>query len=381
MGKKGGSSAPPAPDPYAWANAQAQANKEAVYESARVNQINRKTPYGNEYWSGEIGSADRTQHITLSEPASTAFNQQMTVAKGLGDVAVSRLGQIDSSAFTTYGIPEMFGAGQLDAGQQMATDRLYSQGARYLEPRMNREMEGLHTTLTNQGLAIGSEGYQRAMGDFVDKKSLAYADLRDQAQLGGAAEAGRLMGLSQTQRQQALSDRLLERQQPMNELAAILQGSPALPTPPMSQPSQYTIGAPDILGSQTSMHNAQLQASTSRANAQTSASSGLFGKAIDGIFSLSSRSLKDELTEVDIEEVLDSVRALRLVLWRYKKTALAEQNRELDQAVHLGPYAEDWQALVGLGDGESISLIDAVGVCLASIQALAERVEGLEEGA
>ena len=46
MGKKS-PSAPAAPDPVATANAQAAANKEAAYETARLNRINQITPYGS----------------------------------------------------------------------------------------------------------------------------------------------------------------------------------------------------------------------------------------------------------------------------------------------------------------------------------------------
>ena len=65
--KSGGSSAAPAaPDPVATANAQAAANKEAVRESALVNQINQVTPYGTLKYTGEVGAPDRTATTTLS---------------------------------------------------------------------------------------------------------------------------------------------------------------------------------------------------------------------------------------------------------------------------------------------------------------------------
>jgi hypothetical protein len=46
--------------------------------------------------------------------------------------------------------------------------------------------------------------------------------------------------------------------------------------------------------------------------------------------------------------------------------------------VGLGPNARDFQAAFGVGDGTTISKIDAVGVCLAAIKALSAKVESLE---
>src|SRR5438093_22373 len=58
--------------------------------------------------------------------------------------------------------------------------------------------------------------------------------------------------------------------------------------------------------------------------------------------------------------------------WRYKpETGLGTQP-------HIGPYAEDFQAAFGVGDGVTINPIDAIGVCLAAIKALSKRVEELE---
>ena len=50
----------------------------------------------------------------------------------------------------------------------------------------------------------------------------------------------------------------------------------------------------------------------------------------------------------------------------------------LETRPHIGPYAEDFQAAFGVGDGATINPIDAIGVCLAVIWALSQRVEDLE---
>jgi hypothetical protein len=47
-------------------------------------------------------------------------------------------------------------------------------------------------------------------------------------------------------------------------------------------------------------------------------------------------------------------------------------------ALPVGSHAEDFQAAFGVGDGITISPIDAISVCLAAIQALSQKVESLE---
>ena len=65
-GKSGGGPSPP--DPVATAQAQYGWNRQAALDSARLNQINQLTPWAGTYWTGEVGSPDRTQH-TVYNPA------------------------------------------------------------------------------------------------------------------------------------------------------------------------------------------------------------------------------------------------------------------------------------------------------------------------
>jgi hypothetical protein len=86
----------------------------------------------------------------------------------------------------------------------------------------------------------------------------------------------------------------------------------------------------------------------------------------------SSRALKTTDGSIDTAALLAAVSTLPVETWRYK----AETG--LETRPHIGPYAEDFQAAFGVGDGVTISPIDAVGVCLAAIQALTQKVEALE---
>ena len=87
----------------------------------------------------------------------------------------------------------------------------------------------------------------------------------------------------------------------------------------------------------------------------------------------SSRSLKSADGAVDAEALLAAVQNLPVETWRYKVET------GLETKPHIGPYAEDFQAAFGVGDGVTINPVDAMGICLAAIQALTRKVEMLEE--
>jgi hypothetical protein len=85
-------------------------------------------------------------------------------------------------------------------------------------------------------------------------------------------------------------------------------------------------------------------------------------QATNVVFS-SSREVKTAIAPLDASSVLESVASLPIAEWRYKT--------ESDSARHVGPMAEDFAGAFGLGgDGKTISMVDANGIALASIQAL-----------
>ena len=69
--------------------------------------------------------------------------------------------------------------------------------------------------------------------------------------------------------------------------------------------------------------------------------------------------------------LLAAVEMLPVERWKYKKGVA-------DEGEHIGPYAEDFRELFGVGDGETINVIDALGVCLKAIQELSAKVNDLE---
>ena len=87
MGK---GSKPKVPDPVQTAEAQATYNKEAAEHSAGLNQVTQQSPYGSTYWTGEIGTPDRTQHTTLSPALQQQLNSRNSIQNSLLDIGSGR---------------------------------------------------------------------------------------------------------------------------------------------------------------------------------------------------------------------------------------------------------------------------------------------------
>ena len=82
-GKK---SKPKVPDPVKTAEAQATYNTQAAQESAGLNQVTQRSPYGSTYWTGEIGSPDRTQHTTFAPAIQRQFDSRNSIQNSLLDI-------------------------------------------------------------------------------------------------------------------------------------------------------------------------------------------------------------------------------------------------------------------------------------------------------
>jgi hypothetical protein len=276
MAKKGSSSSP---DPAATAQAQGQANKEAVRESALVNQINQVSPFGTETYTGSIGGPDRTRTTALTPEGQQQLDLQNQIGTGLLGIGASPLlGQVEGAVGTPLnfdGLQGVSGAGDLEgnaAGLEQAT---FQRGQNLLQPDMDRQRDQLTTTLANQGIPEGSEAYNEALGRMERGQQAQLENLALSSVGAGRAEQSRMAGLEQQIRQQQIGERLTERGQPINELAALIQGAPAIGLPQFQAPSQYGVQPPNYLAAQ------QLATGVGMSNAQNQAGigAGLLGGA------------------------------------------------------------------------------------------------------
>jgi hypothetical protein len=283
---KSAPSAPAAPDPATVANAQSAANSEAVQKSAEVNQINQVSPYGSQTYSGTIGQPDRTLTTTLNPTDQATLDKQRQLANQLTGSAQNvgaQVSAISQTPFSLSGVTQLPTEGDLTGALQNAQDAVYARNTQYLDPQFAQGQHDLETQLANQGIPVGSEAYSRAMGDFSRQKQQAYSDARDAAIQAGSAQEAQQFGLGQATQQQDIQNLLLSRQEPMNELAAYLQGSPAINSPSFAPPAQYNVNPADVTGAygiNQAAQNAAYQGGVSSAASGNSATAGLVGAGL-----------------------------------------------------------------------------------------------------
>ena len=84
------------------------------------------------------------------------------------------------------------------------------------------------------------------------------------------------------------------------------------------------------------------------------------------------RGVKSEApVPTSAQDVLDRLCTLHISTWTY--------GFDHESVRHLGPMAQDFAATFGLGsNNRQIAVVDANGVCMASIQALQRRILALE---
>lgn len=90
-----------------------------------------------------------------------------------------------------------------------------------------------------------------------------------------------------------------------------------------------------------------------------------------GLYNPSDVRLKNNFEMVDEKDILDKVASMDIQRWTYK-------HRQAE--THIGPTAQDFYNAFELGTGDTqISTIDADGISLAAIKALAAENENLKQ--
>ena len=372
MGKKS-SSPPPAPDPYKTAAAQAQADKEAAVATLDLSALDQYAPWGSttfqRVFDKQYGrKVPRSQTITLSPEQQRLYDRQTEIANRMAWKANERTKTVPDGPFTLAGLPSAPNRRGYGLDRQRVERELYDRSRNLLRPDMELESERFEQSMANRGLPLGGGAYNNAYRQFKDSQDRVLQGLAADAVRQGGAEQSRLFGLDSNARDRAVQERLLARTQDANEVAALLGGSPALPMPNYAGVAAPAVAAPDVQGAINQKYQADLNAYNARQQNAAATMQGIFG--LGTALFRSSKSLKQD--DGPPERILDGVRRLSVRSWRYRPET------GLETEPHIGPYAEDWREIFGLGDGQSIHVVDAIGVCLQAIKDLGEEVRVLK---
>jgi hypothetical protein len=371
-------SPPPPPDPRAVAQAQSQYSREAAIAQANMNRIDQYTPQGSITYRQIGTNADGTpqyrQDQTYSPEQQALYEQQNQIAQALGTTAQGQIGRVNQTMGANFNydgmtpmvtsvagqpvqrvngttnlqtslpnagnIQQNVGPTDFSADGRRVADSVYNQATSRLDPQFAQQNSDMEAKLAAQGIAKGSEAYNRELDNFNRARNDAYNQANYSAIQAGGNEQSRLFGLqlqqgqfhnqaqdqqftqnlgagefgnnAQTQqqqnnmatagfnnqagaqqfnqdvqnanfantgRQQQIQEATYLRNLPLNDIAALLGTGGGVQQPQFSSVSQVGVAAPDYQGAVYNTFNAQ-QNQYNQAQANRSAGLGsIFGLA------------------------------------------------------------------------------------------------------
>lgn len=309
MGKKTPKAppAPVAPDPVVTAAAQGGANRDTAITQQIMNMVGQQGPDGSLSYNrtGEETFKDSLTGKTYNVPRYTAVQT-------LSDSAQQRKNQTDALDFKMNNIADQQTdriGGLLSQPVNLSNEaieaRLMDLGSKRLNPRFAEEDEALRTRLANQGIRAGSAAYDAEMRRFGENKNDAFNQLALQG------------------RGQAVQETLTARNQPINEIMALLNGGQVLQPNFINTPGT-SLAAPNYQGAvndkyaaDMAAHNARMQ-QIQQQNANRGSMFGALGQ-LGGTLG-SAFIMSDKRTKTNIRKVGKLDNGLPVYTYRYKGT-------------------------------------------------------------
>lgn len=118
-------------------------------------------------------------------------------------------------------------------------------------------------------------------------------------------------------------------------------------------------------------YNSQLNAWSMQQQADAANSAGIFGAIGTGIgLAFSSKDFKEDRKPA--KGALDKINKLQIDNYKYKEGIA-------DEGKHVGPMAEDFQRVTGVGDGKTIAHQDSIGLTMKAVQELDDKVDKISK--
>lgn len=311
-------SPPPQPDPVATAKAQGEMNKETAIAQAGLNSVNQVTPDGSLTYE-QIGTwADGTpryQATTALTPASQGiYDTNKVTQQNIANIGRDQSGRIG----------ELLGT-PMKLGNEATEARLMELGSARLNPQFARDEESARTRLANSGIRQGSAAWDAEMSRLGQNKN----DAINQLLLTGRAQANQEL--------------LTERNQPINEITALLSGS-QVSNPTFTSTPQTQVAGVDYTGVVNNNYNNAMKQYQSDVSSGNAAMGGMFGlggtigsaalKYGGGAALFSDRRLKKDIRRVG---TLDN--GLPVYVYRYKMGGPPQIGLMADEVEQVHPEA------------------------------------------
>lgn len=242
---------PPAPDPVKTAEAQKGLNRETAVTEFNLNAYDQNGPNGRRSWKQTGTWADGTPRYevtdSLSPEQQKLYEQQTSIGAGTNKLALDQIGRLQD----LLGKP-------INMNNEATESRLMELGRKRLDPMLTDRRNALETKLYNQGVMPGTEAFTRAMSENGQSENDAYTQLL----LGG--------------RGQAIQEALTERNQPINEITALMSGG-QVSQPQFAGAGHVGVGGVDYGGMVNNKYQGDLAAWNAQQQSKSAMLGGLFG--------------------------------------------------------------------------------------------------------
>jgi hypothetical protein len=285
--------APSAPDPAKTASAQTSTNIGTAIANGYLQNVNQSGPDGTLTYS-QTGTKKWTDPMSgkvYNIPITTATTALSAAQQGIYDTNQSTQQNIANIGKEQSGRIQGLLSSPVDLNNEAVEGRINELGSKRLDPRFARDEEALRTRLVNQGVREGSAAYDAAMNNFGQSKNDAYNQL------------------ALTGRSQAVQEALTARNQPINEITALLSGS-QVSAPQFQNIQNPTAATVDYAGLVNQNYANQMGAY----NAKMGQTNGILG----GLFGLGSSAImaSDERVKTNIKPV-GNLKGHKLYEWNY----------------------------------------------------------------
>jgi hypothetical protein len=291
MGSSKGGSAPQQPSPQFIAGQQANSNIQTAAANSYLNAISQNTPYGNIKWNevGQRKMGDGTVSIPewqvtteLTPQQQKILDAQQAATLGTSELArdyTSRIRDATATPFTLTGMPQAGPMPVYDKDfRQHTLDTILQRNA----PQMQQDRSRFEQRLADQGIGMedpayrtGWDQFDRGVNDFrlgADLQSLDQATRDYQNQVQG-------YGLTVDARNRAIQEELMRRNQPINEVAALLGTGGGVQMPTFQNTQQQPIAPTDVSSIYANDYAGKMAQYNQQQQSGNAMMGGLFGLA------------------------------------------------------------------------------------------------------
>jgi hypothetical protein len=322
---------PPAPDPVATSKAQAQSNAATANADQTVKLIDQYTPDGS-LIHDKIGFEDvpdgfgGTVRVNRWKATQSLSPEQQRL-KDLSNQTSAEIGQIGLDQSKRIG---GLLSQPVNLNNEATEARLMDLGRKRLDPAFAQREEALRTRLANSGIRAGTAAFSNEMRGFDEGRNDAYNSLMLQG------------------RAQASQEALTERNQPINEITALMSGSQVTQPQFANVPTSQVAGV-DHSGNVYRSYDGQMRAYQAEQANSNAMMGGLFGLAGAGMRFLP--GISDRRFKRDVTRFGTGRHGLNLYAWRY----MFDPSR-----VHVGHMADEVRKVMpdAVFDGGGFDVVD-----------------------